>query len=434
MENLSRPRSLVRAVESLRSGERDLTDEVADVCDRIDGVDPTIEAFVPESDRRSRLTEAAAAAAQRWGEPEDRPALYGAAVGVKDVVHVDGLTTRAGTDVPAEELRGEQAGVVDRLIAAGALVAGKTRTAEFAVSAPGPTRNPHRTGHTPGGSSSGSAAAVAAGLVPLAIGTQTVSSTVRPASYCGVVGFKPSTGRLPIDGVIPNTPTLDTIGLFTADVESMRLAAGALCDEWSGAADDQRLPVLGVPTGPFLDSAEKPALEAFDRHVARLRKAGLEVREVVAMEKFNLIRQLLFVIQSYEIHRVHADWFSRHSQSYREQTASAVQRGRRITQDSYELALQGRQAFQEGVQERMSAMGVDMWICPGASGTAPEGLDNPGSPVMCVPWSLAGLPDLTIPAGLADDGLPLGVQCVGRMGDDEQVLAWAAKIESALAD
>lgn len=432
MKNLSRPRSLVRDAEALRSGEREPASEADATCDRIDDVDADVESFVPEPDRRGRLRAAAKTVADQWDDPAARPALYGLPVGVKDVVHVDGLVTRAGTEVPEAELQGQQGSLVDRLLDAGAIVAGKTVTAEFAVSAPGPTRNPHRTTHTPGGSSSGSAAAVAAGLTPLAVGTQTVSSTVRPAAYCGVVGFKPSVGRLPVDGVIPNTPTLDTIGLFTSDVAGMRHAAAVLCDDWS-TDSDERAAVLGVPTGPFLRSAEREGLAAFEHHCAQLRAAGFDVREVPAMEDFGLITQLLFVIQSYEIRRVHADWFGRHSALYRDRTASAVQRGRGIDEDSYQLALRGRAAFRESVQQAMSQAGVDMWICPAAPGTAPRGLENPGNPVMCVPWSLAGMPDLTVPAGNGDNGMPLGLQCVGRIGDDEQLLGWAARIEAALA-
>ncbi|MFD0348601.1 amidase family protein [Kitasatospora aburaviensis] len=137
-------------------------------------------------------------------------------------------------------LAGPQAVVVDRLRAAGALVAGKTVTAEFAGSAPGPTRNPHHPGHTPGGSSSGSAAAVAAGLVPLAIGTQTIGSVVRPAAYCGVVGFRPTFGRIPVDGVVPNAPSYDTLGLFTADLAGAALAAP--CSATTGAPKRPKRP------------------------------------------------------------------------------------------------------------------------------------------------------------------------------------------------
>ncbi|WP_374205528.1 amidase family protein [Streptomyces sioyaensis] len=198
-------RSLVQEAAALRAGADDPVAAMHRSCDRIDDVDPQVRAFVPEAGRRTRLLEAARKRAAAGAcEAAGRPALYGVPVGIKDIVHADGLPTRAGSALPPEVLGGPQATVVDRLCAAGALIAGKTVTAEFAVTAPGPTRNPHHLAHTPGGSSSGSAAAVAAGMVPLAIGTQTVGSMIRPAAYCGVVGFKPTYGRIPVAGVIPN--------------------------------------------------------------------------------------------------------------------------------------------------------------------------------------------------------------------------------------
>ncbi|MFE3768396.1 amidase family protein [Streptomyces sp. NPDC059122] len=229
-------RSLVQEAAALRSGVDDPLDAVRRTCDRIDAVDPRIQAFVPEPGRRERLSAAARelAAAGPPG-PAGRPALYGIPVGIKDIVHVDGLPTRAGSALPPEELAGAQAAVVDRLSAAGALIAGKTVTAEFAVTAPGPTRNPHNPAHSPGGSSSGSAAAVAAGMIPLAIGTQTVGSMIRPAAYCGVVGFKPTYGRIPLDGVIPNASSFDTLGCYATELAGIALAAPVLCDGWRTA-------------------------------------------------------------------------------------------------------------------------------------------------------------------------------------------------------
>lgn len=224
-----------------------VTDLVARTCDRIDRLDARIKAFVREPDRRGRLAAEAAAAPPG--------VLSGVMVGVKDIVRIDGMDTRAGSAVPPEVLAGPQAPLVDRLRAAGALVAGKTVTAEFAVTAPGPTRNPHNTAHTPGGSSSGSAAAVAAGMVPLAVGTQTVGSVVRPAAYCGVVGFKPSFGRVPVDGVIANAPSFDTVGVLAADVAMATRGASVLCDDWREPAAGDGRPVLGVPVGPYLDRA-----------------------------------------------------------------------------------------------------------------------------------------------------------------------------------
>ncbi len=389
-------------------------DPVGRACDRIDADDPAIAAFLPEPGRRSRLQGST-----------DGP-LAGIPVGVKDIIRVDGLPTRAGSALPADVFAGPQATVVDRLQAAGAVVAGKTVTAEFAVAAPGPTRNPHNPAHTPGGSSSGSAAAVAAGMVPLALGTQTVGSVIRPAAYCGVVGFKPSFGRIPIDGVIPNAASLDTVGIFAADVASVLLAAPVLCDEWTPVASTSQ-PVLGIPTGPYLDHASVSALKAFHDQIGALEEAGFSVRQVPAMADFVDIASVLFIVNRYELAQSHAEWFPRFGSLYREQTATAIRQGLAIDRADYEKAVRGRAEFRARLLDEMT---VDLWITPAATGPAPKGLASTGDSVMCLPWSYAGMPAISLPAGCVD-GLPVGLQVVGRPGDDERVLAWAGDIESA---
>ncbi|MEU0184996.1 amidase [Streptomyces sp. NPDC006207] len=397
-----------------------MTDLVARTCDRIDRLDARIKAFVREPDRRGRLAAEAAAAPPG--------VLSGVMVGVKDIVRIDGMDTRAGSAVPAEVLAGPQAPLVDRLRAAGALVAGKTVTAEFAVTAPGPTRNPHNTAHTPGGSSSGSAAAVAAGMVPLAVGTQTVGSVVRPAAYCGVVGFKPTFGRVPVDGVIANAPSFDTVGVLAADVATATLGASVLCDDWREPAAGDGRPVLGVPVGPYLDRAGTEAREAFAARAKRLEAAGWTVREVPLMPgpgEFEAVVRQLYVMNRYEVARTHADWFPRHGRLYREQTVAAIREGHAVGRDDYERAVGERRVFRERL---LAAMGeVDVWLAPSATGPAPFGLGSTGDSVMCLPWSNAGFPAVSLPAGYAANGLPLGLQVVGRPGEDEELLRWAAE-------
>ncbi|WP_106685881.1 amidase [Streptomyces violaceusniger] len=408
----------------------------ARVCDRIEAADGEIRAFVPEPGRRERLLREARMADERWDGPGGRPALFGVPVGVKDIVHVDGLPTRAGSDVPAEALAGPQASLVDRLRAAGALVAGKTVTAEFAVTAPGPTRNPHHLGHTPGGSSSGSAAAVAAGMVPLAVGTQTIGSMIRPAAYCGVVGFKPTHGRIPSDGVIANAPTFDTVGLFAPDVATLAPAAAVLCDGWrpsdDGGAATGRRPVLGVPLGPYLDRADAEARSIFEERAGRLEAAGFTVRRMPFPDDFDRVVAERVVIGRYELARTHAVWFPRHAERYREQTAEAIRQGQRIGDDAYAAALRERAAFRDRLVAAMDRDGIDLWITPAATGPAPYGLRSTGDSVMSLPWSYAGVPALALPAGRSAGSLPLGVQCVARPGADERLLAWAVDLEPTL--
>jgi Asp-tRNA(Asn)/Glu-tRNA(Gln) amidotransferase A subunit family amidase len=226
------PAPLLETAAALRSGQLDLLDYIEQACDRMDALDPQIAALLPEPDRRARLRREALALQARYPSAESRPPLYGVLLGVKDIFRADGFQTRAGSKLPPELFEGEEAFSVRALRENGALVLGKTVTTEFAYFEPNGTRNPHNLAHTPGGSSSGSAAAVAAGFCPLALGTQTIGSVVRPAAYCGIVGFKPSWGRIPTDGVIPISSALDHVGLFTPDVPGIALAASLLCRGW----------------------------------------------------------------------------------------------------------------------------------------------------------------------------------------------------------
>ncbi|MFC5233305.1 amidase [Pseudonocardia zijingensis] len=405
------------------------------ITDRIPDADTDLHAFVEETGRAERVAAELDGIARRWPDPQHRPPLYGVPVGVKDVFRVDGLPTRAGSAVPAEVLAGPEATAVTRLRTAGAVVAGKTATTEFAYFAPGPTRNPHHPEHTPGGSSSGSAAAVAAGLVPLALGTQTVGSVVRPAAYCGCIGVKPTYGRVPCDGVVANAPTFDTVGFFAADLPLARAAAEALADGWTPARADER-PVLGVPVGPYLDQAD--AREPFAAQVSALRAAGFEVREVPLFDDIERVNRRHTVVNLVELARSHDAWFDHHAEVYRSQTASAIREGRAVDAATYGAALAEVQEFRRTLPAHTADAGVDVWICPAATGPAPHGLDTTGNPVMAVPWTQAGVPALSLPAGTAAAGpgapaLPVGLQCVGLPGADEQLLAWADGIAAALA-
>lgn len=392
---------------------------VDDLCERIDQVDPGLHAFVAEANRRERLYAEA-------GQAADGP-LHGVLVGVKDVFHAAGLETRAGSELPPELLTGPEAVAVTRLKQAGALVAGKTVTAEFAFQAPGPTVNPHDPTRTPGGSSSGSATAVAAGLVPVALGTQTIGSVIRPAAYCGVFGFKPTYGRIPVDGVIANAPSLDTVGVLAADLELAERAAAVLCDAWTPASAPDRAPRLAVPDGPYLGLATEVALAEFEKQLGRL---GGSVRRVPALADIDVVIGHNTTLNLYEIARVHQAWFEVYADRYREQTADGIRRGREVPADDYHRALQAKAGFASSIAASMDEEGIDAWIAPAATGPAPD-LSTTGSTLMNLPWTFAGLPVVGLPAGEVD-GLPVGVQLVGRRGSDEQLLGWARQVADML--
>ena len=393
--------------------------------------EPEVLAFVPEEGRFERLRREASALAQRYPRPESRPPLFGMLVGVKDIFHVDGFDTRAGSRLPPEVLHGPEAESVARIRAAGALIVGKTVTTEFAYFGPGPTRNPHNPEHTPGGSSSGSAAAVAAGLCQLALGTQTIGSITRPAAFCGIVGYKPSHERISRAGVIPLSPSLDHVGVIAGSVTEIGRAARILCRDWKLEIPNRR-PVLGIPEGPYLLSASEEGLAHFRAVCQRLAGTRYEVRPVAVMADYSDIRERHNLIVAAEAAQIHEDWFRRYGERYHPKTAELIQRGQAVSAADLARALNGREQLRSELTARMDKHGIDLWITPAAPGPAPAGLDSTGDPVMNLPWTHSGLPTLALPAGKNSAGLPMGLQIAARFYSDETLMAWAAEMERAI--
>ena len=425
---------LIRTAAALGSGELHLTAYLEQVRARIEQIEPDVRAFVPEADRWQRLRREVAALEARTSDGADRPPLYGIAVGVKDCFRVDGLPTRAGSALPPALFDGPEASVVTAVRAAGAVILGKTAMDEFAYSEPAATRNPHNLDHTPGGSSSGSAAAVAAGLCPLALGTQTSRSVIGPAAFCGVVGFKPSFGRIAIDGVIPLAPSFDTVGMFTQDVAGTLLAASILIPDWR-SIDEPRRPVLGVPEGTFLTWTLDVGHQAFEQQLARLAEAGLEIRRIpfFADDELEEMDRRAMTLLHGEMARVHAEWFRQYPDRYRPRTARAIQRGQAIDERELAACRAYRQPFRAQVEALMRDAAVDLWVTPASAGPAPAGLDVTGWGGMTTAWSYAGLPCATVPAGRDAAGLPLGLQGVAPSGQDEELLAWMRQLEAVFA-
>ncbi len=392
-----------------------------------------IQVFIPEPERFARLRAEARELESRFPSRVGRPVLYGVLAGVKDIFHADGFPTRAGSQLPAEELAGDEAVAVTRLKSVGALVMGKTVTTEFAYFAPGPTRNPRNPDHTPGGSSSGSAAAVAAGYCPLALGTQTIGSIIRPAAFCGVRGVKPSYDRIPRAGVIPLAPSVDHVGVFAADLTVMRKAAVVLCEGWAGSQPGGR-PVLGIPEGLYLESAEPAGLAQFRQVCRRLESAGYTLRPVAAFPGFGEVVARHNLIVAAEAAQVHRAWFARYPDRYHRKTAELIRSGVGVTERALAEAVAGRIALRNELAELMDAHQVDLWICPSAPGPAPRGLESTGDPVMNLPWTHAGMPALSLPSGVDPDGLPFGLQVVARFHADEKLIAWAQDLLTVLGD
>ena len=417
---------------SLRSGETDLLAHIEALCDGIDAEEPLIQAFVPEEARRQRLRDAAQKLLSRFPDPADRPPLFGLLVGVKDIFRVDGFPTQAGSQLPAALFEGEEAAVVTRLKENGALVAGKTVTTEFAYFQPGPTRNPRNPEHTPGGSSSGSAAGVAAGFFSLSLGTQTIGSVIRPAAFCGIVGFKPSFDRIPTAGLLYFSRSCDHVGLFSQDVTTMTLAASALCDGWDGSRTtlSDRLPALAVPDGPYLDEAEEAGRRHFEATLDRLAGEGFHIVRIPFFPNFADLDRRHRRLSAAEAAQVHAEWYREYPDRYSEHMHRIMRTGAEVGSEELDEIRADQLTLRQAMQDALISAEADLWIAPAAPGPAPRGIHATGNPIMNLPWTNAGVPALSIPAGEAADGLPLAVQFCARFGADERLLAWGEAIEA----
>ncbi|HYX50400.1 MAG TPA: amidase, partial [Ktedonobacteraceae bacterium] len=360
------PASLVDIASQLHSGELDLLIYINQLCDLIDALEPQIQALLPEAGRHTRLLQQAQELQMRFPDAARRPALFGIPVAVKDIFRVDGFPTRAGSQLPLELFIGPESDCVRTLRSAGALILGKAVTTEFAYFEPGPTRNPHNLDYSPGGSSSGSAAAVAAGFCPLAIGTQTIGSTIRPAAFCGVVGFKSSYGRIPMTGGIPCSETFDHVGIFTSDVAGMQLAASQVCQNWREIKSQipVDLPTLGVPEGPYLEQASAEGLTAFEHQLGLLKQAGYSVRYVKALEDIDIINLQHSRLVFAEMAQVHSAWFTHYESLYRPRTASAIREGREVGAEELSVLRTSPAKLRAELETLMTRAGIDVWVCP----------------------------------------------------------------------
>jgi Asp-tRNA(Asn)/Glu-tRNA(Gln) amidotransferase A subunit family amidase len=438
--------SATQARERLVGGECSVTDYALALLARVDAVDAQVQAWA-HLDRAHVLAQAEAAdEARAQGEP-DGP-LFGLPVGVKDIIDTADLPTEDGTVLHAGRMPREDAAVVRRLRAAGGWVMGKTVTTELATYAPGKTRNPHVPAsgavHTPGGSSSGSAAAVAAGMVPLAIGTQTNGSVVRPASFCGVYGFKPSAGLVPRTGVLTQSPPMDAVGVFGRTLDDVALLAEVLAGHDPqdpltrlraapplvrlAGADVPLPPTLGWVATPFWDRVAPDAQAAFDELLALLegRVAPFDLpgsaADAVGWHRTVMEADLA---GSFELE------YERGREQLSASLRGQIERGRQVTAVDYRKALARVPVLLESLETVFDH--YDALLTPATLGTAPAGLESTGDPLMCTLWTYLGMPALSLPLLHGENGLPLGVQLVGRRGDDARLLRTARWVVHAVA-
>lgn len=413
------------AASRVRAGEITATALVEACLASLHALEPRLAAWVHVDEAGAR---AAAKAIDAAGPAESRGALRGVPVGIKDIFHVQGMPTTAGSRPFAHSRPSRDATSVARLRAAGAVILGKTHTTEFAFRDPAPTRNPWNPGHTPGGSSSGSAAAVAARVVPAALGTQTVGSVLRPAAYCGVVGFKPTHGLVPADGVIPLAWSLDHVGVFARSVEDVALVLGVLTDR---GLDPVPVTVPRLALAPELLERATPELAAHVRELAeRFRAAGAKVTEVTLPPEFATVHAAGQRVLEVEAATYHREAFAAHEKDYGKGIAETIRIGLGRSAVDYVAANRARLLFREAVMPLLAAH--DALLSPTAPSTAPEGLASTGDASLCAPWSSAGVPSISLPSGLGRGRLPLAVQLVQAAGADARLLGAAAWCERVL--
>jgi Asp-tRNA(Asn)/Glu-tRNA(Gln) amidotransferase A subunit family amidase len=435
--------SAAGAAREIREG-RLTSEELVQAClERIRALEPKVQAWTFLDEEHALAQARAADERKRSGEPFGP--LHGVPVGVKDIFDTGDMPTENGTVLHQGRTPREDAAAVKSLRAAGAVILGKTVTTECAYFSPGKTRNPHDPEHTPGGSSSGSAAAVAAGMVPLALGSQTAGSTIRPASFCGVYGFKPTHGLIPRTGVLQLSRTLDHVGFFSRNVEDLALLAEVLQGYDEGDPDTRpraRIPFSDLaaeepPIPPLLAFIKTPHWERTDPDTKEaygelIEALGERVEEVELFPSAQDLWDWQRTIMAAEIAANLEPLWSAGKERLSPQLRELIERGREVRAVDHQRALRAlepvRASFDELFMERYDAI-----LTAPALGTAPRGLGATGDPVFCVPWTLLGMPAITLPLMRGANGLPLGAQLVGRRGFDARLMRTARWLVAKLA-
>jgi Asp-tRNA(Asn)/Glu-tRNA(Gln) amidotransferase A subunit family amidase len=422
------------AAQALREGTLSAQTLVEACIERVMAVDAEVQAWAFFDPEHARAQARALDQARKEGKPLG--ALHGIPVGIKDIIDTTDMPTEDGTVLHAGRRPMRDAAVVAMLRSAGAIVFGKTVTTELATYSPGKTRNPHNPAHTPGGSSSGSAAAVAAGMVPLALGTQTNGSVIRPAAFCGVVGFKPTHGLVPRTGILRQSRALDTVGVMARTV--LDLAALMECVAGYDADDPDSRPSARIPFAAI--AAEEPPLEPtlafartpiWDRVDAESRAAFDELsahlgNRIEPLELPDTLRAAWDWHRSIMEADIAASFvmeYERGPDKLSESLRRQIERGRAARAFDYLDALARIARLNDSFQEIFDR--YDAIVTPAAPGAAPEGLANTGDPSFCTLWTLCGMPAITLPLLSAGNGLPIGVQLVGKRGDDARLMRTA---------
>ena len=420
---------LVALADALSRGELSSTELVERSLTRYSQTEPRLQAFAWIDVQRARSLARASDDRRKSGAAIGR--LEGIPIGIKDIFDTAGIPTENGSALFAGRVPDASSEVVRTAEHAGAIVLGKTVTAELAYLTPGPTRNPWDITRTPGGSSMGSAAAVAAGVVPAAIGSQTNGSTIRPAAFCGVVGYKPTVGRISLEGAFEFSHTLDHVGVFTRSVRSAGLFAAILAQdsERIPRADEERVPRLAALRTSEWEHASEEMRERFQADVDALAAAGGPVEWPVPPRALDDAPRILRTVMLYEGARAVLPKVARRPELVSQVARAQLAEGARMSDRAYQDAMRERDQLIAAFADW--AAPYDAILTPPTTGEAPSP-DTTGDARFCSRWSLTGAPAIVIPTGLGQHRLPLGLQLVAAPGDDQRLLRAATWAESVL--
>ena len=431
------------AARRMRRRELSPVELVKSLLKRIDGLEPRLKTWV-YVDREGALLEAEAKEAELASGASLGP-LHGVPVGLKDIYHNAGIPTTACSKVYSGFVPDYDATTVAMMKRAGAIMLGKTVTTEFACLDPSPTINPWNPAHTPGGSSSGSAVAVAARMCPAAMGSQTVGSVLRPASFNGVVGFKPTFGLVSRYGVVPVSWSLDHVGWLVREVEDAALMLQAMAgpdpndpgssldhptEDYMAALKSPNSPRIGLVRRFFYDHADKETRQHTDQVADRLERAGASVEEIPLPESIETAFDEQLLIMSVELAAFHQPMFQRQAEDYSPKLQALISRGLATDGVSYSRALERRVQFTSAMHQL--AQKVDVLLTPSTPTPALADLTNTGDPKFQGPWTSCGIPTISIPSGLAQSGMPLGIQLAAAPFAEARLLAAARWCESVL--
>ena len=429
--------SVSEAAAQIRKGDLSPVDLVESLLARIDALDGDLKAWVTIDREEVLETARKRAIAADWGG--QLGPIHGVPVGLKDIFYTGGMLTACGSKVYSDFVPEFDATSVAKIKEAGGIILGKAVTTEFATSDPSPTRNPWNLEHTPGGSSSGSSAAVAARMVPAALGSQTGGSTCRPAAYNGIVGLKPSYGRISRYGVVPVSWSLDHVGILTRTVADAALMLNVLSGEDDNDPGSLRLPVpdftaqmnessanaprIGLVRDYFEDYAS-PEMWAHTEQVAhQLTLAGAEVVEVNLPECFAHAHSMQRIVMNVECAAFHQANHRQRAADYGPRIRAGIEMGLIIPPATYLKALRLRREFRAAMNEM--ARQADVLMMPATPEPAPKDLNTTGDAAFQSPWTAAGLPTIVVPSGLSDMGMPMAVQFAGPFAEEGRLLGAA---------